>query len=237
MGHMNPGTQAARRLPGVPQVSEHREIPNEKIGAELCRKEATMSNASCTIKTLPQSQWAAAAAKAIEINPLNAPVNVAKAAALGAVLKPEHLAIMTKKYWGSKVRLTVGFLDSPPSDLKARILGHMNAWGNWSNTKFVESTVSPQVRIARTAGDGFWSYLGTEILSIGASDPTMNLASFTMQTPDSEFYRVVRHETGHTIVNINPGDTILVTFEVTINGGLPPGSTSVSNRALLAFDQ
>ena len=27
----------------------------------------------------------------------------------------------------------------------------------------------------------------------------MNLDSFTMNTPDSEFHRVVRHETGHTL--------------------------------------
>jgi hypothetical protein len=27
----------------------------------------------------------------------------------------------------------------------------------------------------------------------------MNLDSFTMTTPDSEFYRVIRHETGHTL--------------------------------------
>jgi hypothetical protein len=27
----------------------------------------------------------------------------------------------------------------------------------------------------------------------------MNLEGFTMKTPDSEFYRVVRHETGHTL--------------------------------------
>jgi len=27
----------------------------------------------------------------------------------------------------------------------------------------------------------------------------MNLESFTMQTPESEFHRVVRHETGHTL--------------------------------------
>jgi Clostridial hydrophobic W len=59
--------------------------------------------------------------------------------------------------------------------------------------------VNPQVRIARTAGDGYWSYLGTDVLHIGAAAPTMNLDSFTMNTPDSEFYRVVRHETGHTL--------------------------------------
>ena len=27
----------------------------------------------------------------------------------------------------------------------------------------------------------------------------MNLEAFTMQTPDSEFHRVVRHEAGHTL--------------------------------------
>ena len=53
--------------------------------------------------------------------------------------------------------------------------------------------------IARTAGDGYWSYLGTDVLLIPANEPTMNLDSFTMNTPDSEFFRVVRHETGHTM--------------------------------------
>src|SRR5262249_30209520 len=46
---------------------------------------------------------------------------------------------------------------------------------------------------------GYWSYLGTDILSIERDEPTMNLEAFTMRTPDSEFYRVVRHETGHTL--------------------------------------
>src|SRR4051794_15039200 len=51
----------------------------------------------------------------------------------------------------------------------------MNAWGLWANVQFVESATSPQVRIGRTAGDGFWSYLGTDILQIAASERTMNL--------------------------------------------------------------
>jgi len=55
------------------------------------------------------------------------------------------------------------------------------------------------VRIARTVGDGYWSYLGTDILSIQADAPTMNLESFTMTTPESEFHRVVRHETAITM--------------------------------------
>jgi hypothetical protein len=95
--------------------------------------------------------------------------------------------------------LTVSFLDNPPADLRARILSHMNAWAKSANVLFSESSTQGQVRIARTEGDGYWSYVGTDILSIGLDQPTMNLEAFTMNTDDSEFYRVVRHETGHTL--------------------------------------
>lgn len=160
-----------------------------------------MSDVSCTIKMLPESEWTSAASRAVEINPTNAPaVTVLMAASPGAVIQPQHLALLTSKYWGARgIRLTVGFLDNPPADLKARIVSHMNAWGKWSNVQFSETASNPQVRIARTAGDGYWSYLGTDILQIAAGQPTMNLDSFTMNTADSEFFRVVRHETGHTM--------------------------------------
>jgi hypothetical protein len=160
-----------------------------------------MNEISCTIKMLPQDQWAAAAQRAIEINPANAPaLHALQAAAPDVVIQPEHLALLTAKYWGAQgVRLTVGFMDNPAADLKARLLSHMNAWGAWSNVRFTESAVNPQVRISRTAGQGYYSYLGTDILSRPANLETMNLDSFTMNTPDSEFYRVVRHETGHTL--------------------------------------
>jgi len=156
---------------------------------------------SCTIKTVPAADLAAAADKAVRINPYNAPpVQALRALAPDIPLPPARLSVMTKKYWGAKgVKLTVGFMDSPAADLRARILSHMNAWGQWSNVRFVETKTNPQVRIARTAGDGYWSYLGTDVLLIPANAPTMNLDSFTMNTPDSEFYRVVRHETGHTL--------------------------------------
>jgi hypothetical protein len=75
----------------------------------------------------------------------------------------------------------------------------MNAWGNWANVEFVETASDAQVRIDRAPGEGYWSYLGTDILSINPNQKTMNLDSFSMNTPDSEFYRVVRHETGHTL--------------------------------------
>lgn len=157
----------------------------------------------CSIKLLPREKWIAAAQKAAAINPANA---IARHMLLQAlppdVIAPEHLAILSQKYWGSAgVRLTVGFLDDAPADLRARILSHMNAWSDVANAnvQFVETASDPQVRIARTAGDGYWSYLGTDILSIEAGEPTMNFDLFTMNTLELEFHRVVRHETGHTL--------------------------------------
>ena len=115
---------------------------------------------------------------------------------------PEHISVLTTKYWGvAGLRLTVGFLDNPPADLRARILLHMNAWSRTANVTFVESKTDPKIRIARQGGQqgGYWSYLGTDILSIDRNQPTMNLEAFTMNIPESEFHRVVRHETGHTM--------------------------------------
>jgi hypothetical protein len=159
---------------------------------------------SCSIKLLPKNLWAKAAARAAKINPGNAPaLQQLKLMHPNAILPPEHIVALTTKYWSAgKVSLTVGFLDNPPADLRKRILSHMNAWADYGQISFVESGTDPQVRIARVnTGDmaGYWSYLGTDILGIDPSQPTMNLDSFTMDTQDSEFYRVIRHETGHTL--------------------------------------
>jgi hypothetical protein len=158
---------------------------------------------TCSPKFLPANQLIAAARTAVEINPHNHPPVERLAAVMpGFRATPARIAVLTKKYWGIKgVSLTVGFLDNPPINLRKRILQHMNAWSKTGNVKFVETKTSPQVRIARMGGadGGYWSYLGTDITHIKPSDPTMNLEAFTMTTPDSEFYRVVRHETGHTL--------------------------------------
>lgn len=155
----------------------------------------------CAPRSLPRELWDAAAEVATDINPVNHPP-IERMASLVPNFEPtkEYIAALTTKYWHSGgVELTVGFLDSPPADLQARIIQHMNAWGTAANVKFVATARDPQVRIARTAHDGYWSYLGSDILSIDHDKPTMNLEAFTMKTPESEFHRVVRHETGHTM--------------------------------------
>jgi hypothetical protein len=158
----------------------------------------------CSPRSLPREHWVAAAQRASEVNPANYPRLERLVRAVPEFqLTPERIAVVTAKYWGLKgVRLTVGFLDNPPKDLRARILLHMNAWAKRANVTFVASNTNPQVRIARSNVEpvaGYWSYVGTDILSIRPDQPTMNLQDFTMQTPESEFHRVVRHETGHTL--------------------------------------
>src|SRR2546423_14085085 len=94
-------------------------------------KKKTADITPCTIKVLPQDLWASAVDTAVKINPASAPaISQLMAAVPDAVIPPEHLALLTAKYWGvGGVNLTVGFLDNPPADLRARILSHMNAWG------------------------------------------------------------------------------------------------------------
>ena len=157
----------------------------------------------CTIKILPTHQWESAAALAVEQNPANAPMVQMLARDATKSFSPSDLSVLTSKYWGAAgVNLTVSFLDEPEAALRTRILSHMNAWGVFANVQFHEVASGGQVRIARftpSPDDGFWSYLGTDILSIPANEPTMNLQDFDMSTPESEFFRVIRHETGHTL--------------------------------------
>ena len=153
----------------------------------------------CSIKMLPEEQRAAADETAVRINPgnrINAPQ---LARATDSVLPPAELAVLVSKRWPETgAHLTVGFMETVGATLRARIVSHMNAWGAYCNVTFSETSTKPQVRIS-LAGKGYWSYLGTDILHIDAGQPTMNLQGFSMNTPESEFIRVVRHETGHTL--------------------------------------
>lgn len=163
----------------------------------------------CTPKELPSDLLVSAAARAIEINPLNAPAlpGAAMAAipAFAAISEPYRIAVMTSKYWGPDLKtLTVGFMEPIQDDLKKMILDHLNLLGvddagrRFSNVRFEWVARDPMVRITREA-DGYWSYLGTDILSIAKTQPTMCFQGFTMSTAVKERKRVIPHEGGHTL--------------------------------------
>ncbi len=150
----------------------------------------------CRIKALPDRLRVKAAATARSVNPVNAPLQAHPAHA--RPLDPLSLTLNTTRYWGPSPRqFTVSFMESTPADLRARIIQHMNAWNATCGMSFGRR------RAPATCGSpgpgGYWSYLGTDILHIPTNRPTMNLQGFTMNTPESEYHRVVRHETGHTL--------------------------------------
>jgi hypothetical protein len=155
---------------------------------------------SCTIKQLPSRLQFKAAAVAAMINPVNEPMFGPTAAVSEGVLpSPLAIAVATAKYWGPSPRtLTVSFMENTPTELRRRIVNHLNAWTRSGGVRFAETASGGQVRISRGPG-GYWSYLGTDILLIPQSRPTMNLESFSMSTSESEYKRVVRHEAGHTL--------------------------------------
>jgi hypothetical protein len=159
-----------------------------KVGAEF----------GCIVKSLPTTLLIRAARTAREINPMNALVFGPTAAVRGNFDRL-RIAVLTSKYWGPKQRqLTVSFTESTPADLQDRILSHMNAWTKCGGISFALTKGTGDVRISREPG-GYWSYLGTDILHIAKNRQTMNLEGFSMSTPESEYKRVVRHETGHTL--------------------------------------
>lgn len=157
---------------------------------------------TCTPKALPERLLVPAARTAVRINPMNQPLVGGSVAAVGGaagIMQPQRIALLTSKYWRPVPRtLTVSFLETTPSDLRARIISHMNAWTKTGCISFAETNDVGEVRISR-GGDGFWSYLGTDILHIPADQQTMNLQGFSMSTHESEYHRVIRHETGHTL--------------------------------------
>jgi hypothetical protein len=155
----------------------------------------------CILKSLPERLLVKAAETAKRINPVNAPAfgPLAAVAQRFDIMEPLRLAVMTAKYWGPAPRkLTVSFMEPTAADLKTRIISHMNAWTKTIGISFFDTNDSGDVRISREPG-GYWSYLGTDILHIPRNRQTMNLEGFTMSTPESEYKRVVRHETGHTL--------------------------------------
>jgi hypothetical protein len=113
----------------------------------------------CTPKALPTRLLVKAAATAVKINPVNAPVfgALAEVAADFQVTEPLRIAVITSKYWGpTPRRLTVSFLESTPANLRARIVSHMNAWTRTGCISFVETSGTGDVRISRGSG-GYYS--------------------------------------------------------------------------------
>lgn len=192
--------EALRRIADVASEAVDGHDHSEHHYSDNGSERSTDERITCTPKSLPTGLLVKAAETAARISPANAPMlgQIARVSA-DMVSDPLMIAVVTTKYWGPMARkLPVSFMEKTPSDLRKRILSHMNAWTRTASIEFVETKSTGIVRISFGPG-GYWSYLGTDILHIAPDRQTMNLEGFTMSMPESEFKRVIRHETGHTL--------------------------------------
>lgn len=156
---------------------------------------------SCVIPKLTKAQAVVASVRALEESPANRPIITEIKGAEKFSLTPSRIAILTSKWWGAKrTELPTAFSENTSTELRNKLLKFMNRWSDRGTVriKFVHSSTDPIIRVSRGAG-GFWSYLGVDALGIPANEPTLNLESFTVKTPESEWLRVVPHEAGHAL--------------------------------------
>lgn len=108
-------------------------------------------------------------------------------------------AVERMKLWQNGRTLRVRFLDGRP-EVQARVRDIAREWEALANLQlqFVDSGPA-QIRIS-FAEDGFsWSTVGTDALTVPASEATMNYGWLEPDTPLREYQRVVRHEFGHAL--------------------------------------
>jgi hypothetical protein len=95
------------------------------------------------------------------------------------------------KLWPNGSKLRVRFIrGTRAQQLKA--LADARVWSEHANLSFVESDDhDAEIRVSFMAGDGAWSYLGTDALRVPRDQPTMNLGFDDVGT--------YLHEFGHAI--------------------------------------
>lgn len=141
-----------------------------------------------------------------------------------ADLQPRRIASETAKRWRPGTTLKVGF-QGGSATIQARVLKAMGRWSEVCQVDFVAAPFGQaQVRVGFLQGQGSWSYIGTDILSIPVSEITMNLGWLGDDTDDEEVRRVVVHETGHTL-----------SFDHEAQFGLATGELRFNTAAIYAY--
>ena len=109
------------------------------------------------------------------------------------------MAMVVTKLWKPGRTLKISFIGTIDATVKAKIKIYAAKWLEHANLKFSWVAKDGDIRISCKVGDGSWSYIGTDALTIAKSKATMNYGWFTATTPDDEFSRVIVHEFGHAL--------------------------------------
>ncbi|MET0741673.1 MAG: M12 family metallopeptidase [Candidatus Nanopelagicales bacterium] len=112
---------------------------------------------------------------------------------------PLEAAVEKHRLWANGRRLRVRFLDGVPSVME-RVATIAREWQDLTNLtlSFVTSGTA-DIRISFREKGFSWSTVGTDALTVPASQPTMNYGWLTPSTALREYQRVVRHEFGHAL--------------------------------------
>lgn len=111
----------------------------------------------------------------------------------------ESAVMLTGKKWATGRVLRCSFDWTNDTRVQDRVKRVANMWMEFANVDFEWVGGGGDVRIAFVEGDGSWSYIGTDALTIPRNQPTMNFGWLTPETDETEYHRVVLHEFGHAL--------------------------------------
>ena len=108
-------------------------------------------------------------------------------------------AVERLKLWENGRTLRVRFLDGDPA-VQAKVEAIAREWEAEANLRlrFVPSGAA-EIRVSFAEKGFSWSTVGTDALTAGRSEATMNYGWLEPNTSNREYQRVVRHEFGHAL--------------------------------------
>ena len=109
---------------------------------------------------------------------------------------------VTAKLWQPGQILRVLFLDGD-LQLQQRVKLAAHLWSDAANIHFMFTHESEaEIRIS-FMGDGVWSYVGTDCLSVPLDQPTMNFGWLQADSPELELSAIVLRQFGHALGLVN----------------------------------
>jgi hypothetical protein len=123
----------------------------------------------CVDRVLDPGLLGVAAPLAVAENPLNHPRHLDHMAAV-----PFLAALATDKKWQPGRVLTIGFRYGSTA-MRGAVMEAAAEWSKYANISFKEVAENPVIRCSFDESLGSWSYIGTDILAIPASQATMNI--------------------------------------------------------------
>lgn len=152
---------------------------------------------ACVDRILPETLLIRAFKRAIEENPVNAPISGMRSGVGLQLLRP-WLALSTSRLWEDGRTLRVRFLDGDWA-VQERVEDVAQEWSLYANITF-DFGNDPDAEIRITFREpGSWSFMGTDALLIDKTKATMNFGWLEPTCKDEEVAEVVLHEFGHAL--------------------------------------